>query len=64
MVQALCTKDGSLPQGLIVQKTYTELRQGGKKAVGGKEQYCILTDPLEENTGGQGSGSITCAQTP
>ena len=33
MVQALGTKDGSLPQGLTVQNTYTELRQGSKKAV-------------------------------
>ena len=33
MVQALWTKDGSLPQGLTVQNTYTKLRQGGKKAV-------------------------------
>ena len=33
MVQALQTQDGSLPQGLIVQNSYTELRQGSKKAV-------------------------------
>ena len=33
MVQALRTEDGSLPQGLTVQNTYTELRQGSKKAV-------------------------------
>ena len=33
MVQALWTEDGSLPQGLTVQNTYTELRQGSKKAV-------------------------------
>ena len=33
MVQALQTKDGSLPQGLTVQNIYTELRQGSKKAV-------------------------------
>ena len=32
-VQALQTEDGSLPQGLTVQNTYTELRQGSKKAV-------------------------------
>ena len=32
-VQALQTKDSSLPQGLTVQNTYTELRQGSKKAV-------------------------------
>ena len=33
MVQALQTEDGSLPQGLTVQNTYTKLRQGSKKAV-------------------------------
>ena len=31
MVQALLTEDGSLPQGLTVQNTYTELRQGSKR---------------------------------
>ena len=30
MVQALQTQDGSLPQGLTVQNTYTELRKGSK----------------------------------
>ena len=33
MVQALQTEDGSLPQDLTVQNTYTELRHGSKKAV-------------------------------
>ena len=33
MVQALRTKDGSLPQGLTIQNTYTEFRKGSKKAV-------------------------------
>ena len=33
MVQALQTQDGSLPQGLTIQNTYTELRKGSKKAV-------------------------------
>ena len=31
MVQALQTQDGSLPQGLTIQNTYTELRKGSKK---------------------------------
>ena len=31
MVQALQTQDGSLPQGLTVQNTHTELRKGSKK---------------------------------
>ena len=33
MVQTLWTEDGSLLQGFTVQNTYTELRQGSKKAV-------------------------------
>ena len=33
MVQALHTQDGTLPPGLTVQNTYTELRKGSKKAV-------------------------------
>ena len=33
MVQALHTQDCTLPLGLTVQNTYTELRKGGKKAV-------------------------------
>ena len=33
MVQALHTQDGTLPPGLTMQNTYTELRKGSKKAV-------------------------------
>ena len=33
MVQALWTQDGSLPQGLTIQNTYTKLRKDSKKAV-------------------------------
>ena len=33
MVQDLHAQDGTLPPGLTVQNTYTELRKGGKKAV-------------------------------
>ena len=33
MVQALNAQDGTLPSGLTVQNTYTELRKGSKKAV-------------------------------
>ena len=32
ITQALQIEDGSLPQGLTIQNTYTELRQGSKKA--------------------------------
>ena len=30
MTQALCSEDGSLPQGLILQNAYTELCSGSK----------------------------------
>ena len=33
MVQALYTQDGTLPPGLTIQNTYTELGKGSKKAV-------------------------------
>ena len=33
MVQALHAQDGTLPPGLTVQNTYTELRKGSKKVV-------------------------------
>ena len=33
MVQALYAQDGTLPPGLTVQNTYTELRKGSKKAM-------------------------------
>ena len=33
MVQALYIQDGTLPPGLTMQNTYTELRKGSKKAV-------------------------------
>ena len=33
MVQALYDQDGTLPPGLTMQNTYTELRKGSKKAV-------------------------------
>ena len=33
MVQALHTQDGTLPPGITMQNTYTELRKGSKKAV-------------------------------
>ena len=33
MVQALHAQDGTLPPGLTMHNTYTELRKGSKKAV-------------------------------
>ena len=65
MVQALQTEDGSLPQGLTVQNTYTELRQGSKNAVVVvRKQHGILTDPPEENPSGQRSRSIALPKPP
>ena len=65
MVQALWTQDGSLPKGLTVQNTYTKIRKGSKKAVVVVwNQYCLPTNPPEENPSGQGSSCIACAQTP
>ena len=33
MTEALCAKDGSLPQGLTIQNAYTELCSGSKKSL-------------------------------
>ena len=33
MTQALCIKDGSLPQGLMVQNAYTKPRKGSKNVI-------------------------------
>ena len=57
MVQALWTQDGSLPQGLTVQNTYTELRKGSEEresSCGGMKQYHLPTNPLEKNSSCQG----------
>ena len=65
MVQALRTKDGSLPQGLTMQNMYTELRQGSKKAVMVvRNNTAYLHHPLQENPSGQGSSCIAWAQAP
>ena len=64
MVQALQTEDGSLLQGLTVQNTYTELRQGSKKAVMVVRNSMAYSQTLwKKNPSGQGSGSATCTQT-
>ena len=64
MVQALQTEDGSLPQGLTVQNTYTELRQGSKKAVMVVRNSTAYSQTLwKKNPNGQGSCSTTDAQT-
>ena len=50
MVQALQTKDGSLPQGLTVQNTYTELRQGSKEAVVVVRNSTAYSQTLQKKT--------------
>ena len=50
MVQALWTEDGSLPQGLTVQNTYTELRQGSKKAVMVVRDSTAYSQTLQKKT--------------
>ena len=50
MVQALMTQDGSLPQGLTVQNTYTELRKGSKKAVVVVQNNTTYPQTLQKKT--------------
>ena len=50
MVQALQTQDGSLPQGLTVQNTYTELRKGSKKAVLVVQNNTVYPQTLQKET--------------
>ena len=50
MVQALWTEDGSLSQGLTVQYTYTELRQGSKKAVVVVRNSTAYSQTLQKKT--------------
>ena len=50
MVQALQTEYGSLPQGLTVQNTYTELRQGNKKAVMVVRNNTAYSQTLQKKT--------------
>ena len=50
MVEAFWTEDGSLPQGLTVQYTYTELRQGSKKAVMVVRNSMVYPQTLQKKT--------------
>ena len=50
MVQALPTKDGSLPQSLTVQNMYTKLRQGSKKAVVVVRNSTAYSETLQKKT--------------
>ena len=59
MVQALQTQDGSLPQGLTIQNTYTKLRKGSKKAV----MVVWNNTAFPQTLPWQGSSCIACAWT-
>ena len=50
MLQALWTEDSSLLQGLTVQNTCTELRQGSKKAVVGIRNSMAYPQTLQNKT--------------
>ena len=65
MVQALQTEDGFFAAGphCAEHVHQVEARQQ-ESSHSGKEQHCILADPLEENPCGQSSSCIVCAQTP
>ena len=50
MVQALRTQDGTLPPGLTVRNTYTELRKGSKKAVVVVQKNTAYPQTLQKKT--------------
>ena len=50
MVQALWTQDGTLPLGLTIQNTYTELRKGSKKAVVVVQNNTTYLQTLQKKT--------------
>ena len=50
MVQALQTEDGSLLQGLTMQNTYTELRQGSRKVVVVVRNNTAYSQTLQKKT--------------
>ena len=50
MVQALYIQDGTLPPGLTVQNTYTELRKGSKKVVVVVRNHTTYPQTLQKKT--------------
>ena len=50
MVQALHAQDGTLPPGITVQNTYTELRKGSKKAVVVVQNNTAYPQTLQKKT--------------
>ena len=60
MVLALHVQDGTLPPGLTVQNTYTELKKGSKKAVVVVQNNTAYPQTLQkEDPHGKGNGSTT-----
>ena len=50
MVQVLHNQDGTLPPGLTMQNTYTELRKGGKKVVVVVQNHTAYPQTLRKKT--------------
>ena len=50
MTQALWMEDVSLPQGLVIQNTYTELRKGSKRAVVVVHNNTAYSQTLQKKT--------------
>ena len=57
MTQALCVEDGSLPQGLMVQNTYTELCSSSKNVAVVVRNSMAYPQTQEEDPSGKGSCS-------
>ena len=64
MVQALHAQDGTLPPGLTMQNTYTELRKGSKKAVVVVQNNTTYPQTLWKKTPMASNICVTSAQTP
>ena len=65
MVQALYDQDGTLPPGLTMQNTYTELRKGSKKVVVVVlKPHCLSPNSLEKDASGKGDTSTVATQDP
>ena len=65
MVQALYNQDGTLPPGLTMQNTYTELRKDSKKVVVVVQNHTAYPQTLsEKNASGKGNTSTVANRDP
>ena len=64
MIQALQAKDGTLPPGLTVQNTYTELRKGNKKAVVVVYNNTAYLQTIRKKPCGQSGSCFASARSP